>query len=562
LTGEAGLPAIASRSGEAGGVGVKSSVFFLVIVPKNINRITEDIMQSSTKNLFLINTNIITLDPLFPKAAWVAIENDKFFKIGHGDDWKDLNTKSSHIIDCSGKTVLPGFIDAHLHVVSYAKSLVTLNLGVSKNVFSISDIQSIIRRYSRNRPPGTWIFGKGYHEFYLDEKRHPNRWDLDIAAPDHPIQLTHRSGHAHVLNSQALELVGISKDTGDPDGGIIERDLNTGEPTGLLYEMGDFLSGRIPPLTPAELERGLQMANHEFLASGITSIHDASPRNNSKRCNLFKSWKAHGLLQPRVNMMLEYQTFNNNGYQNLSANVDENQLRPGAVKIILDDTTGQLHPPQKELNEMVLEVHTAGMQVAIHAIEEESIEAACSAIKYALDRVPRKDHRHRLEHCSVCPPSLAGQVASLGIMVVTQPPFIYYNDERYLETVPDKQLKYLYPLKTLLNHNINVAASSDCPIVPPNPLLGMYAAISRMGEKNQIVGGQEEISTIDALGMYTKNAAQASFEETIKGTITPGKLADLVVLNGDPIQLPPNELKQLQVEMTIIGGEIVWEKEN
>jgi predicted amidohydrolase YtcJ len=246
-------------------------------------------MQSSPKNLFLINTNIITLDPLFPKATWVVIENDKFFKIGDGDDWKDLNTKSFHIVDCSGKTVLPGFIDAHLHVVSYAKSLVTLNLGPSKSVFSISDILSIIHRYSRNRPPGTWIFGKGYHEFYLGEKRHPNRWDLDKAAPDHPIQLTHRSGHAHVLNSLALKHVGIGKETGDPDGGMIERDLNTGEPTGVLYEMGDFLSGRIPPLTLAELERGLQMENYELLSLGITSIHDASPRNDSKRCNLFNS---------------------------------------------------------------------------------------------------------------------------------------------------------------------------------------------------------------------------------------------------------------------------------
>jgi predicted amidohydrolase YtcJ len=261
-------------------------------------------------------------------------------------------------------------------------------------------------------------------------------------------------------------------------------------------------------------------------------------------------------------MMLEYQTFNKNGYKNLSANVDENQLRPGAVKIILDDTTGQLHPPQKDLNEMVLEVHTAGMQVAIHAIEERAIEAACLAIKYALDKDPRKDHRHRIEHCSVCTPYLAEKIACLGITVVTQPPFIHYNGERYLETVPDKQLKHLYPLKTLLNHGIKVAASSDCPIVPPNPLIGMYAAISRMGEKNHIVGGQEEISTIDALRMYTKNAALASFEETIKGTITPGKLADLVVLNGDPTQLSPNELKHLQVEMTIIGGKVVWKKES
>ena len=524
--------------------------------------IEQDLMKSSPKNYILINTNITTLDPLFPKATWVSIENDKFFKIGYGDDWKDLNAKSSHIVDGSGKTVLPGLIDAHLHVVSYAKSLVTLSLDPGKNVFSISDIQSIIHRYSRNSPPGTWIFGKGYHDFYLVEKRHPDRRDLDKATPDHPVQLTHRSGHAHVLNSLALKYVGIGKETGDPAGGMIERDLKTGEPTGLLYEMGDFLSARIPPITPAELERGLQMANGELLASGITSIHDASPHNDRDRWDLFKSWKAHGMLLPRVNMMLAYRSFKKKNCKPLSAAVDKSHLRLGAVKIILDDTTGRLHPPQKDLNEMVLEVHAAGMQVAIHAIEEASIAAACSAIEYALDKIPTKDHRHRIEHCSVCPPSLAGQIASLGIRVVTQPPFIYYNGERYLETVPEEQLEHLYPFRTLLQHGINLAGSSDCPIVPANPLIGIYAAVSRTGQKNHIIGRQEKVSTGDALRMYTTNAAQVSFEESIKGTITPGKLADLVVLNGDPIGLPPDELPRLQVEMTMIGGEVVWQRES
>ncbi len=171
-----------------------------------------------------------------------------------------------------------------------------------------------------------------------------------------------------------------------------------------------------------------------------------------------------------------------------------------------------------------------------------------------------QDCRHRIEHCSVCPPSLARKIASLGIVTVTQPSFIYYSGERYLETVPEEQLKHLYHFRTLLHHGITVAGSSDCPIVPPEPLSGIYAAISRMGEKRHLVGEQEKISTTEALQMYTQNAAWASFEETIKGTVTPGKLADLAVLNGDPVQLPPDEVKSLQVEMTIIGGEVVWEK--
>ena len=283
-------------------------------------------MKLAPKSLILINTNILTIDPVCPQATWVAIENDKFVETGFGDDWKNLRNKSSGIIDCRGKTVLPGFIDAHLHLVSYAKSFVIPNVNPSQNVFSIADIQSIIHNCSLNRPPGKWIFGRGYNEFYLAEKRHPDRWDLDKAAPENPVKLTHRSGHTHILNSAALKLVGITKETGDPDGGMIERDLKTGEPTGQLYEMGDFLSRRISALAPAEIEQGLQLANHELISLGITSIQDASFHNDKDRWELFMSWKASGKLQPRVDMMLGYQAFKDKSDLNFPIYKNETQL--------------------------------------------------------------------------------------------------------------------------------------------------------------------------------------------------------------------------------------------
>ncbi len=512
------------------------------------------------QNLILINANIITLDPFFPQATWVATENDKILKTGYGKDWKNLRKKNTGIIDCSGKTVIPGLIDAHLHLVSYAKSLVTLDLSPGKNVQSISDIQSIIKNSSRNRPSGQWIFGRGYNEFYLSEKRHPNRWDLDKAAPNHPVRLTHRSGHAHVLNSLALKLVGITRETGDPDSGLIERDLKTGDPTGLLYEMGNFLHDRIPSLTPAELERGLQLADQELISLGVTSIQDASSRNNIEQWKLVKSWKKSGLLHPRVNLMMGIDAFKRNRQGCHLGGLNAIQLRLGAVKIILDDTTGRLHPFQSELNAMVLEVHQAGQQIAIHALEEKAVKAACEAIQFALEKSPARDHRHRIEHCSVCPPDLGRNIAALGITVVTQPAFIYFHGERYLETVADEQLKHLYPIKTLFDQGINVAASSDCPIVSPDPLVGINAAIHRLSATGEIVGGREKIQSSTALQMYTLNAARAAFEETIKGTITAGKLADLVVLNADPTRLTADEFGTLQVDMTIIGGKVVWER--
>ena len=517
-------------------------------------------MEILRQSLILINANIITLDPFCPHANWVVIKNEKIVTTGNGKDWKKYKNKNSSIIDCRGQTVIPGLIDAHVHLVSYAKSFLTADLGPGKNVHSISDIQTIIKNFSRNRPPGQWIFGRGYNEFYLSESRHLNRWDLDKATPDHPVRLTHRSGHAHVLNSLALKLVGITRETGDPDGGIIERDLKTGDPTGLLYEMGDFLYDRIPPLTHAELERGLQIADQELISLGVTSIQDASSRNNTEQWKLVKSWKKSGLLHPRVNLMMGISAFQKkNEYYPLSG-LNQNQLRLGAVKIILDDTTGRLHPSQSELNAMVFEVHQAGQQIAIHALEEKAVKAACEAIQFALEKLPAKDHRHRIEHCSVCPPDLGRIIASLGIMVVTQPAFIYFHGERYLETVADEQLKHLYPIKTLLDQGINVAASSDCPIVSPDPLVGVNAAMHRLSATGDIVGGRERLQPSTALQMYTLNAARAAFEENIKGTVTPGKLADLVVLNADPTRLTTDEFRTLQVDMTIIGGKVVWEK--
>jgi hypothetical protein len=240
--------------------------------------------------------------------------------------------------------------------------------------------------------------------------------------------------------------------------------------------------------------------------------------------------------------------------------VDKNQLCLGGVKITLNETTGRLNPSQQELNKMVLDVHRSGSQAIIHAIEEPSIEAACVAIEYALQKFPRGDHRHRIEHCSVCPPALAKRLASLGVMVVTQPSFIYYHGERYLKTVPRRQLEHLYPLATLIKNDVTVSGSSDCPVVPPNPLIGIYAAVSQTAETGEIVLSKERIAPLEALKMYTKHAAKTSFEEKIKGSIAPGKLADMVVLSGDPTKLSASELKDCEVEMTILDGEVVWDK--
>ena len=238
-------------------------------------------------DLILFDANIIPLSPGSGNGRLVAIENGKILAVAGNDTIEEFRHTGTEVIDCKGKALLPGFFDAHCHIRAFAESLVTLDLSPNNNVRSMDDIISSIRLSSRNLPSGAWIRGRGYNEFYFAEKRHPSRWDLDRAAPDHPVKLSHRSGHAHVLNSAALVLTGISRYTPAPPGGLIDRDIETGEPTGLLFEMGHFLSKRIPPLDNREMDRGIEMANSELLSQGITSIQDASSNNNIDSFNYF-----------------------------------------------------------------------------------------------------------------------------------------------------------------------------------------------------------------------------------------------------------------------------------
>jgi predicted amidohydrolase YtcJ len=507
-------------------------------------------------DLVFFNANVITADPKLPKAELVAISGHRIVFVGGNAMLDQLKTPGTRIVDCRGRTLLPGFIDAHCHVHAYAESLVSLRLSPKEQVHSIADIQCRIRDFSLSRPEGDWIRGKGYNEFYLAEGRHPNCRDLDVAAPRHPVKLTHRSGHAHVLNSLALEKVGITAETGDPPEGLIDRDAETGVPTGILYGMGEFLAARIPATDDRELERGVALANTELLSRGITSVQDASSINNWRRWEQFASWKERGIFHPRINMMPGLSGFVES--EAWSSGIDITDLKAGGVKIIVGQVTGALQPSQDELNEQVSAINRAGLQAVIHAVEEPEIEAACNAIEFALCNHPRPDHRHRIEHCSVCPPHLQKKIAELAITVVTQPSFIFHSGDRYLQTVSPDQLKYLYPIGSLFRNRIRVGFSSDFPITDPNPLAGICAAVTRMTENDARVLPQEGIPVSDALRMYTLGAAAAGFEETIKGSITPGKHADLVLLSENPCEVDAGSIKNIRIVLTMLGGCVVW----
>ena len=504
-------------------------------------------------SLLLKNANVITLNAGQPRAKLVAVDGDSIFFTGDNSEVERLTGRDTKVIDCEGKTVMPGFNDAHLHLFSLLKKLLSVDLT---NARSNEDIKKAVRKQALKIPPGNWISCTDYNEFYLGEKRCPTRWDLDEAAPDHPVILSHRSLHACVLNSMALSLAGITKDTPEPPGGRIERDLNTGEPNGILIDMISLIrSGVMPPLSDKEINKGLKLLNKLLLSNGLTSVQDATVRNGMARWEAVCGFVLNQQIQSRVTFMAGNDYWHDFQSREVKTGSGDNLMQLGAVKFLVE-----VEHDQKLLNEQVLECHRAGWQIALHAIAESSIATAVTALENASKHSPTAGRRHRIEHCVECTSELMTRIKKLDVVIDTHPGNLYYSGERYLATVDKNQLPWLYRIKSPLAAGINLAFASDAPVISVNPLVGIYGAVARLAENGQELLPEERIGVMQALQCYTFGGAYASFEDKIKGSLAPNKLADMIILSGDPLATPPEKLKDIKVEKTIIGGEVVWER--
>ncbi len=512
-------------------------------------------------DILLYNANIITMEDQTPRARSLKISEGKILWVGQ---MSHPRAGADIAIDCHGQTVLPGFHDAHMHLLAYASSLTGIDCSPN-SASDIYDIQGSIRLKTQTVPKGSWIKGWGYNEFYLRERRHPNRYDLDTAAPEHPVRLVHRSGHASVLNSMAMELLGITIETAEPPGGIIERDFSTGEPTGLLYEMDGWLNERIPRPSYGEMSEGVKRAAQVLSSQGITHIQDATPSNGPEQWRLLESLRSEALIPQHIVMMAGSDGMRKIIEDTRLVGMEDgrihsrasSKLRLGPLKVVLDRTTGRIHPPKEELVEDIRWANERGIQVAVHAVELETLELAIEAFETAGLSGYKSGHRHRIEHASLCTPDMARRMAKLGLMVVTQPSFLYHNGDRYLAQV--EHVNWLYPLHTLEQSGVLCAASSDAPVVAPDPLNGLFSATTRRTSGEDAVNPSENISIQKALEMYTRNAALSAHLERDSGSITTGKHADLVVLDRDPKTISPYDLMSTKVVMTIIDGEIVYE---
>ena len=534
-------------------------------------------------DLLLVNARVVTLEPGQPRAEAVAVRGDTIVAVGGQAEAVALAGPGTRTVDCQRMCLLPGFVDAHCHLMALAASLQGLDCGPGV-VSSMKGLQDMLRHRAMQTQPGRWIRGFGYDDLALAEGRHPARWDLDEAVPHHPTRLDHRSGHATVLNSRGLRLAGIDRDTPDPPEGVIDRDGATGEPTGLLLDLAGFLRQRLGSLRDAEqIEEGIVRLNRELLGYGITSVQDAGPDNDPARWESFASLQGSGKLQCRVTMLAGEARLNEFLAEGRRPAGGDRWLRLGHAKVMLTLTTGALQPDLASLGRIVVEAHHAGFPVAIHAVEQEAVAAAArvlgenpfapppgrlgdrasGATSPPVAALALKD---RIEHCAECPPDLVIQVRRSGAWVVTQPGFVYWNGDRYRERVEASLLDHLYPVGALLRSGVPVAFGSDAPVIDPNPWPGIFSAVTGATRAGASLSPAEEtgsgvgrgVSIQAALEIYTLAGARSEGNQNSKGTIRPGKLADLVLVDADPTMAPISGLADIRPVLTVVGGRVVW----
>lgn len=514
---------------------------------------------------------IRTCVPIMPIAEAVAVERGRIVAVGGNADILALRRPGTQVIDLKGKTLLPGFIDAHQHQVYMGLSFQQVD-ATSAAVSSIEDIVDRVRQRAERTPSGEWIEGRGYHDARLSEKRNPTRDDLDLASPDHSVFLTRVCGHIMSVNSRALQLAGITRDTPDPSGGTIDRDPATGEPNGVLRETAMQLIRRVVPLlSRGTLKRAILDAGEHNLRHGITTVWE--PSIEPDQLDVYRALEADSQLPLRV-VMAHKKVLRSGEEVPIPARFTGEWLSLVAIKLFQDggfggataaltepyanapETRGLLVWAQDELNERARAIQEAGLRISIHAIGDAAIISVLDAIEYAVNG-STENFRHRVEHCGLPIPPIPERIKRLNVVPVLQPPFLWNDGDVYMERVGAERSRWIYPIKTLLDAGLNVAGSTDAPVVPDiNPLLGIKTAVTRKVKNGQVVTAEECISVEEAISLYTTRAAYACGDEDLKGSLSVGKVADMVVLGDDPLRVNPEDLPAIPIEMVVVNGRV------
>lgn len=528
-------------------------------------------------DLIFSGGRVHTVDAQNSIAEAVAVAGERILRVGSTAEVRALAGPETRSVDLAGRSLLPGFIDAHCHFTWVGGAQEEIDCKAA-GMGSIAAIVEAVRQRAATQPPGTWIRGRGYDQMRLTEKRHPTRFDFDSVSPEHPVIVTRTCGHIVAVNSRAMQLAGIDDATPDPPSGRFAR--ADGRNLGVAFEEAQVPFQKVSARSEAEVRAGLLGADRAYLAAGTTSIHDAGGLTGAPL----------GLAQDLIaqdRLHIRLYAFAIMGFGNVPATIyietgmhtgfGDDRLRLGAFKVVTDGASsgptaatrqpytsnpndcGILYWTQEDLDALIGRAHRAGFQVTMHTLGDRAIEQGLNAIERALRETPRADPRPRLEHCGICPPDLQDRVVQLGVTPAMQPAFFWEFGDGYLVNYGPERAGQMFPVRSLIDRGVRVAGSSDAPVTDYRPLFGIEQAMTRATMGGQVCGVAERVDLATAIRLYTINAAYAAFDDRRKGSIEPGKLADLTVLGEDLSRIPISEIRSVPVAMTVVGGRPVYE---
>ncbi len=528
-------------------------------------------------DLLLVNGKIWTVSPAMPWAQAVAIRGNEIVMVGKTAELKKHAGSATKIIDLQGKFIIPGFNDAHVHFRNGGASLLGIKLREAKNE---TEFTERIREKAQTLAPGAWITGGEWdHEAWPSQKL-PTKDLIDSVTPETPVLVDRLDGHVALANSLALQMAGVNKNTKDPQGGKIDRNPVTGELTGILWDEAIGLVGRvIPNISKAEIQQQLEAALQHAREMGVTSIQDNS---SALDLTIYQELVAAGELTVRINAWRACEMAEHYEHIGIKALFGNPMIQLGTMKVFSDGSMGAgsalfFEPytdepatsgipiyPETDLYQLIERIDGMGLQIATHAIGDKANHWVLNAYQKAIAKSGRKNARHRIEHAQVVTDTDLPRFAELGVIASIQPSHCI-DDMRWAEKrIGKERCTDAYRFKSLVDAGAKVAFGTDWPVEPLNPMLGIYAAVTREYPEGGPAGGwqpNEKLSMAQAIEFYTLGSAYAEFMENKKGTIEAGKLADIIVLSNNLFEISPQQILETKVLMTIVDGKVVYERD-
>jgi predicted amidohydrolase YtcJ len=542
--------------------------------------------QTQTADIVFKNGNVYTANDKAPRAEAIAVKADRIIFVGTNADVQKLVGQNTRVVDLKGKTVLPGFTDSHQHLSGVGLREMTLNL---EGTSSLEDFLAKVKARVDQTKAGDWVTGRGWIETHWKPAAFPTRSDLDKVAPNNPVIFGRADGHASVVNSAALKLAGVDKTTPNPFGGEISKDKQSGEPNGMLIDSAQGLvRRRVPPTSPEDAERAVVLGVKRNIELGWTQIQDAG--GGYADVEIFKKLYEAGTIKLRIYKAVHGPGPSATRLLNEGATIGAygNRFTFRSIKVVSDgalgsrgaallapysdasDTSGFLTVKAEDLRPMLREALRKGIQVETHAIGDLANRFILDEYEAALKDVPaseRKvtDPRWRVEHAQIVNPADIPRFAKLGIIPSMQPSHaigdLFFAPSR----VGVARLKGSYAWESFIKSGIIVPGGSDAPVERGEPMIEFYAAVARKDQKGFSGEGwhpEEAVTREQALKMFTLWPAYAAFEDTLRGTIEVGKLADLTILSADIMKISAPEILKTRCVMTVINGEIVHEEKS